>query len=112
MKRTLLLCLLLISAGCSFAQTSFRSPKEVQRRIDQLLRSKQYSSAPEGFDLSVLSSCGTRIVKDTAINTLGKLRKKSKKRYKTAYLVKYAIGADKIVSIAPPRKKKKRFLLF
>lgn len=116
MKRFALLLLLVCTATVSFCQEKTvanpRSPKEVQRRIDELLRSKQYASAPDGFDLGVLSSRGTVIVKDTATNTLGKLKKKSKKKYKTAYLVRYSIGADKIVSIAPPKKKKKRFLLF
>lgn len=116
MKRFVLLLLLVGATVISFGQEKSgvnpRSPKEVQRRIDELLRNKQYASAPEGFDLGVLSSRGTVIVRDTATNTLGKLKKRSKKKYKTAYLVRYSIGADKIVSIAPPKKKKKKFLVF
>ncbi len=116
MKRFALLLLLVGAIVVSFGQEKSgvnpRSPREVQRRIDELLRSKQYASAPEGFDLGVLSSRGTVIVRDTATNTLGKLKKRSKKKYKTAYLVRYSIGVDKIVSIAPPKKKKKKFLVF
>ena len=90
----------------------FRSSQEVQRRIDELLRTKQYPSPPANFESATLVSLGTVITGDTVINKLGMLKKKSKKKYKLAYNVRYSIKADKIVSIDLPKKKKKRFLVF
>lgn len=117
MKCLTLLLSFIISATCSFAQDKggtikFRSSQEAQHRIDELIRTKQYPSTPSNFDPSILVSMGTNIKGDTVINKLGMLRKKSKKKYKTAYIVKYSMKADKIVSVELPKKKKKRFLLF
>ncbi len=117
MKRLLLLLTFILCAACSFAQnkggaTQFRSSQEVQHRIDELIRTKQYPTTQPNFEPSALVSLGTIITGDTVINKLGMLKKKSKKKYKLAYNLKYSIKADKIVSIELPKKKKKRFLVF
>ncbi len=117
MKRLPLLLSFIISAACSFAQekgnaVQFHSSQEVQLRIDELIRTKQYPHTQANFEQANLVSLGTVITGDTVINKLGMLKKKSKKKYKLAYNLRYSIKADKIVSIDLPKKKKKRFLVF
>lgn len=103
--------LFVISGACAFSQDSRtaikpKTPADVQKRIDTLLRQKQYPPTLQQIDLDTLVSLGTVITNDTVTYQLGKPRKKKKNKYTVVYKVRYAVKSDKIVSIDKPKRKR------